>query len=131
MSNTARYDELLNLTGMMLAKYERLVTLLNEETALKRSHRAYLPVRDKLDILCKDAETTIPDLKEKLRMLIVEKNREELGDHDILALDGRYFIMHRDFLQGIYEQLHDLIDYIGEASVMVWPEDDDGGKTEV
>ncbi|MCR4751165.1 MAG: hypothetical protein K5852_02590 [Eubacterium sp.] len=132
MSNITMYDEILTLTQKVLEKYEGLVTLLKKESALKRSHRAYLPVRDQINILCEDAVKAIPELKKELRKMIMENFREEPADHELLALNGNYLVMPRDYIEDIYGQLLDLIDFIEDTNVLHWMEEvDDEGETAV
>ena len=125
------YDEMLELTWKVLEKYERMVLVLKEESLLKKSHRAYLPVREEIDLLCVDAETAIPKLKGKLRQIMLENLSDDRSGSDILSLSGRYFIVPRDFLSDIYAQLLGLVRYISDAGVTDWEEDDYGGEAEV
>ena len=60
-------NELIAIIENLTGRLEVLIFLLKKETELKKSHRAYLPVRKKIDDICADTEKVIPMLKSEVK----------------------------------------------------------------
>ena len=123
------------ITEELLNRLEELVCLQQKETLLKKSHRAYLPIREKIDNLCADAEKAIPRLKREIKQL-GKKDYKDIRDvheepESILSINGSYFLISQEFFLGFCRQLRDFSEYIGNTEVTLLGDEEDERETEV
>ena len=101
------YDSFRDTAKMLLS----LIKMIEKEDALKKNHRAYLPVREQIAKTGRQYEAELNKIMNEIMNEMKEHEEQAAeSDHkdDLMALHGDFFLASYDFLMTLYAQIESL-----------------------